>query len=217
MNEKINIWIIEDSKIFRRGMTRAIKNVNDIHCSHQFPAAEPALEQLKVGEEPNVILLDIDLPHMNGLEALQIIHEKYPEINVVILTVFDDSDKIFKAICFGARGYLLKTAPAHKVMEAIFLAADGGAPMSPEVASRVLNLFSEVIKGKRIPVNDYGLSTREKEVLELLGEGLVSKEIAWRLNVSPHTVINHQRNIYTKLHVSTNTGAVAKAIRENLI
>ncbi|MCM8524909.1 MAG: response regulator transcription factor [Lentisphaeraceae bacterium] len=218
MNKDISVWLIEDSEIYRKGLARAINTAEHMSCDRQFSKAEDALNELNKEQKPDVIFLDVGLPGMSGLEALEIIRESSPEIHVVILTVFDDSDKIFKAICLGARGYLLKTGPMNTVVEAVLQAADGGAPMTPDVASRVLTLFSDMAEDRTVKdENDYGLTAREKEVLELLADGLLSKEIADRLSVSAYTITNHLRNIYTKLHVSTNTGAVAKAIREGLI
>jgi two-component system nitrate/nitrite response regulator NarL len=131
--------------------------------------------------------------------------------------VFDDSDKIFKAVCAGANGYLLKTDSTDAVVNSVRQAAEGGAPMGAEVAERVLKLFAKLANTQRTQAEDYGLSPREKEVLGQMAEGLVNKEIAAVLDVSVHTVTNHIRSIYAKLHVNTNTGAVAKAIREGLV
>lgn len=218
MSNDIRVWLIEDSEIYRKGLARAINTAEHMSCEKQFNKAEDALSELKSQQAPDVIFLDVGLPGMSGLEALEIIRKTNPEICVVILTVFDDSDKIFKAICLGARGYLLKTGPMNTVVEAVIQAADGGAPMTPDVASRVLTLFSDMATDQQpSDQNDYGLTVREKEVLEHLAEGLVTKEIADQLSVSAYTITNHLRNIYTKLHVNTNTGAVAKAIREGLI
>jgi DNA-binding NarL/FixJ family response regulator len=129
-----------------------------------------------------------------------------------MLTAFDDSDKIFRAICAGASGYLLKTAPIERIVEAIEEALRGGAPLTPQVAQSVLRMFATLAQ----PAQDYGLTAREKKILELMTQGLIKKEIADRLGVSYHTVDTHLRNIYTKLHVHSRTGAVAKAIKERL-
>jgi DNA-binding NarL/FixJ family response regulator len=154
---------------------------------------------------------------MDGLDALGEFRRRIPDTRVVLLTVFEDPDKIFRAICAGANGYLLKTGSTATVVEAIQHAAAGGAPMTPAIAARVLSLFARIAGAPAQGRSEYGLTVREKEVLELLAEGLVAKEIAARLGISLHTVTNHQRSIYAKLHVGTNTGAVAKAIRERLI
>ena len=215
--EEIRVWLVEDNEIYRRGLSRAIDSANGMSCGGEFECAETALEALSTAEAPEVILLDVGLPGMDGLAALEKIRKLSPESRVVILTVFNDSDKIFKAVCSGANGYLLKTASTDAVVTAVRQAAEGGAPMGAEVAERVLTLFATLAKTKRAQADDYGLSPRETEVLQQMAEGLVTKQIAAALDVSIHTVTNHIRSIYAKLHVNTNTGAVAKAIREGLV
>ena len=214
---EIEVWLVEDNEIYRRGLARAIDSAPGMSCGGEFDCAETALEALNVRPAPEVILLDVGLPGMDGLAALERIRELAPASRVVILTVFNDSDKIFRAVCSGANGYLLKTASTDDVVTAIRQAAEGGAPMGAEVAARVLSLFAKFVPKKAMQSGDYGLSPREKEVLGQMAEGLVTKEIATALGVSVHTVTNHIRSIYAKLHVNTNTGAVAKAIREGLV
>lgn len=215
---EIEVWLVEDNEIYRRGLARAIDSASGMNCGDQFDRSETALEALKTQRAPDVILLDVGLPGIDGLAALETIRELAPQSRVVILTVFDDSDKIFKAVCTGANGYLLKTASTDELVTAVRQAADGGAPMGAEVAARVLTLFAKMAQTNPEPANDdYGLSPREREVLGQMAEGLVNKEIASELGVSVHTVTNHIRSIYAKLHVNTNTGAVAKAIREGLV
>ena len=215
--EEIQVWLVEDNEIYRRGLSRAIDSASGMSCGGEFESAETALEALSTPATPEVILLDVGLPGMDGLAALEKIRKVSPKSRVVILTVFNDSDKIFKAVCSGANGYLLKTASTDAVVTAVRQAAEGGAPMGAEVAERVLTLFAALAKTKRAQADDYGLSPRETEVLQQMAEGLVNKQIAAALDVSIHTVTNHIRSIYAKLHVNTNTGAVAKAIREGLV
>ncbi|MEM1225056.1 MAG: response regulator transcription factor [Planctomycetota bacterium] len=211
------VWLVEDNEIFRRGLVRAIDSDRHMRCGGEFECAEAMLESLIDRPRPDVVLLDVGLPGMDGLEALKRFRQLAPKTRVVILTVFDDSDKIFKAVCAGANGYLLKSASTTDVVTAIGQAADGGAPMGAEVAERVLTLFAGLARTKATNTDDYGLSPRETEVLASMAEGLLAKEIARDLGVSSHTVTNHIRSIYAKLHVNTNTGAVAKAIREGLV
>ena len=213
---EINVWLVEDSEIYRRGLRRAIDSADGMSCPHAFPDAEAALGKIDDGA-PDVILLDVGLPGMDGLSALKHIAQVAPDTRTVLLTVFNDTDKIFDAVCAGANGYLLKTASTDQVINAIRQAADGGAPMDPDVAERVLNLFNQLAQSKPQQPEDYGLSDREKQILDQMANGLVNKEIAEILDISPHTVVNHMRSIYSKLHVHTNTGAVAKAIREGLV
>lgn len=213
----ISVWLIEDNEIYRRGLARAIDSDTMMSCAAQFGSAETALDAFRTETIPQVVLLDVGLPGMDGLTALERIRQISPRVRVIILTVFDDSDKIFQAVCLGANGYLLKTASTGEVVDAVRQAADGGAPMGAEVAQRVLTLFAEIANAKKASADAYGISPRERAVLEKMADGLVNKEIALVLDVSVHTVGNHMRSIYAKLHVNTNTGAVAKAIREGLI
>lgn len=212
----ITVWLVEDSEIYRRGLVRAIDSAEGMSCPQAFADAESALNAVEAAA-PRVILLDVGLPGMDGLSALKKFARIVPDTRIVLLTVFNDTDKIFDAVCAGANGYLLKTASTEQVLSAIRQAAGGGAPMDPDVADRVLQLFNQLAQAKSAQVADYGLSNREKQILEQMARGLVNKEIADVLNISPHTVVNHMRSIYSKLHVNTNTGAVAKAIREGLV
>jgi DNA-binding NarL/FixJ family response regulator len=158
-------------------------------------------------------MLDVGLPGMNGLELLAKVREISPDTRVVILTAFEDEEKIFRAICSGASGYLLKTATADQITGAIAEAVAGGAPMTPSIAKRVLEMFSRMAPAK----TDYGLSDREKMVLEKMVNGLTKKEIAAVLDMNFHTVDAALRSIYSKLEVNTRTGAVAKALKEKLV
>lgn len=213
----IEVWLVEDNEVYRRGLVKALDSAIGIHCSGKFDRAETALEAILKTSSPDVILLDVGLPGMDGLTALEAFRRRIPDCNIVILTVFNDPDKIFKAVCSGANGYLLKTKSSSSVVNAVRQAAVGGAPMDTAVAQRILGLFDRFEKTNGVQGDDYGLSPREKDVLEQMAEGLVIKEIAYILHISTHTATNHIRSIYNKLHVNTNTGAVAKAIREGLV
>lgn len=209
---RIAVWLVEDNETFRNTVARALSRVPDLECSHRFGNAEEALEALRKGALANVILLDVELPGMNGIEAVGRIKSLSPSTRVIMLTVVDSHNKVFNAICAGASGYLLKTSPGEKIVEAIHEVHTGGAPMTPQVARSVLDMFTRF----QAPREDYGLTERERRILELMIEGLIKKEIADQLSISYHTVDTHLRNIYTKLHVHTRTGAVAKAIKERL-
>ncbi len=213
----IQVWLIEDNEIYRRGLEKILNSANDIVCSGKFDRAETALQAIETHPSPEVILLDVGLPGMDGITAIEGFREKIPKCNVVILTVFNDPDKIFKAVCAGANGYLLKSDTSESLLNSVRYAADGGAPMDTAVAERVLSLFDRFETPRNSSEANYGLSKREKEVLKQMSDGLVIKEIADVLNISIHTATNHMRRIYEKLHVNTNTGAVAKAIREGLV
>jgi DNA-binding NarL/FixJ family response regulator len=208
----ISVWLIEDNHSFRHTVVRVLEGVPGLECTRHFANSEEALEELAHGAVPDVVLLDVELPGLNGLEAVKRIKSISPSTRVIMLTVFDDHDKIFRAICAGASGYLLKTSPMERIIESVREAYAGGAPMTPRVARSVLDMFQRA----SAPHQDYGLTAREQTILELMTKGLIKKEIADQLSVSYHTVDTHLRNIYTKLHVHTRTGAVSKALKERL-
>lgn len=209
----IDVWVIEDNETLRRTVARVLGKHKDMNCSHQFDRCEDAFTVLLEGERPDVILLDLGLPGMSGIEGIQRIKGSLPDIEILVFSVFDDNDRVFKAICSGASGYLLKTSSMTEIPEAIREVVDGGAPMNARIARRVLEMFSKMAPSNK----DYGLTTRETEVLDQMVEGLTKKEIADRLDLSFHTVDKHIRGIYSKLHVNTMTGAVAKALKEGLL
>lgn len=208
----ITIWLIEDNHTFRNTVARVLNSSAGMDCSQRFSNAEDALDALVGGAVPEVILLDVELPGQNGIEAVSKIKSVVPSTRVVMLTAFDDHDKIFRALCAGASGYLLKTSPVERIVEGIQEVVRGGAPFTPQVAQKVLRMFSKLGQ----PKTDYGLTEREQKIIELMTKGLIKKEIADQLDLSYHTVDTHLRNIYTKLHVHSRTGAVAKALNERL-
>src|SRR5437016_7171796 len=212
LTRPIIVWLVEDNHSFRHTIVRVLNQAQDLECSHDFASSEEALDELARGAVPDVVLLDVELPGLNGLEAVKRIKSIAPSSHVIMLTVFDDHDKIFKALCSGASGYLLKTSPMEKIIESIREAYTGGAPLTPRVARSVLDMFARA----SLPHQDYGLTAREQNILELMTRGLIKKEIADNLSLSYHTVDTHLRNIYSKLHVHTRTGAVSKALKEQL-
>jgi len=208
----VAVWVIEDNHTFRKTVARVLSAQEDMECPQAFANAEAALDALRGGAVPDVILVDVELPGLNGIEAVKAIKSICPSTRVVMLTAFDDPDKIFRAVCAGASGYLLKTAPIERIVESVHEALAGGAPLTPQVARSVLQMFASFVQ----PSQDYGLTEREQHILELMTQGLIKKEIADKLELSYHTVDTHLRNIYTKLHVHSRTGAVAKALKEKL-
>ena len=208
----LTVWLVEDYAPFRNTVSRLLNGTEGMACTHIFATAEDALRSLKTQAKPSAILVDVGLPGMNGIEFLTKVREQAPETRVII-TAFEDEDKVFRAICAGAAGYLLKSADATQITSAILEAHAGGAPMTPSIARRVLEMFSRMAPAK----TDYGLSEREKLVLEKMVEGLTKKEIANVLDMNFHTVDAALRSIYTKLEVNTRTGAVAKALKEKLV
>lgn len=213
-----DIWLVEDNRIFATGVQRAIERMEGMRCGGNFRTVEEALEALEGDKLPQVILLDVQLPGMDGITAISHIKSKAPLAYCVILTVFDDAEKIFRAVCAGASGYILKSSTGEQIGEAIRQVVDGGAPMTPEVARKVLDAFAKAgSMHSQNADNEYDLTKRQRDILRLMADGLVKKEIADELGISVHTVSTHMQRVYDKLHVTTNTGAVAKALRERLI
>ena len=208
-----SVWIVEDNALFRESFTDVINDVEGLVCPCAFESCEEALAELQGGDAPEMVLMDIGLPGIDGVEGISRIHAISPTTRVLMLTVHEDQDNVFNALCAGAAGYVLKPRSADQVVGAIQEAREGGVPMSPQIARRVLTIFQRFAA----PEHDYGLTRREAEVLELLVEGQTQKTIAKQLFVSEHTVNTHVRNIYAKLHVHTRSGAVAKALKERLV
>jgi DNA-binding NarL/FixJ family response regulator len=210
------VWLVEDNTIFANSVRRVIDDLDGLTCTGAFHSVEQAFEALDAGESPDVILLDVQLPGLDGITALATFKARAPQARTVILTVFDDADKIYRAVCAGASGYVLKSAGIDAIGGAIGQVIEGGAPMTPAVARKVLEGFAMMDAGMA-EHHEYNLTPREQEILRLLADGLVKKEIAETLGISGHTVSTHLQRVYEKLHVKTNTGAVAKALRERLI
>lgn len=210
----VRVWLIEDNVPFRRAVARLINKLDGMTCAGEFGSAEESFRRLAIGDIPDVMLLDVGLPGINGLDAVGKIRKALPQTRVIILTAFEDDDKIVKAICNGASGYLLKSAPMEEITDAITDVLGGGAPINPRIAKRVLELFSNMAppEGK-----DYGLTPRERQILDRMVEGRIKKEIASDLDMNYHTVDAHIRSIYSKLEVHTRAGAVAKALKEHLL
>ncbi|MEP6662125.1 MAG: response regulator transcription factor [Verrucomicrobiota bacterium] len=206
------VWTIEDNAAFRSSLTRVLNQLPGLTCPCSFSSCEEAFIKLKHFSAPDVILLDVGLPGIDGLTGIGRFKTLAPQTHVIILTVFDDHDKIFTAICAGASGYLLKGVHPEKIGESIQEVLNGGAPITSRIARSMLEMFAKMAA----PAKDYGLTTREKEVLNLLVKGQTKKEIAAETSVSYHTIDSHFRNIYTKLQVHSQSGAVAKAVKENL-
>lgn len=207
---KITAAIIEDHSNFREGLAFFINSSEGYSCENKFASVEEALKNFKACD---VLLLDIHLPGKSGIEAIPHLKEKYPNIKIIMMTVFEDDENIFNSILAGADGYLLKKTPPLKILSAIEDVLEGGAPMSPFVAKKVMDYFREKDEIK----NDYQLTAREKEILALLVDGADSRQIAEKLFISYETVRNHLKNIYQKLQVTSKVQAVTKAIKERLI
>ena len=179
----------------------------------QFGSMEEALAKVE-WDAPDVVLADIGLPGMNGIEGVRRLKSRYPALQILMLTIYADNEHIFEAICGGASGYLLKDTPPGKLLEAIRELRDGGAPMSPEIAYKVVQMFQRAAPPKN---GDNQLSAREIEVLKLLADGHVYKTAADKLSLSVDTIRFHVRNIYEKLHVHSKSEAVLKAFRSGIL
>lgn len=207
------VWIVEDNAEYRETVRELIDETDDLSCTRAFSSGEELFEHLNGTFLPDAMLVDIGLPGMSGTEIVERVHRLSSDTQMVMLTIHEDNDRIFRSICAGASGYLLKTATPNRILAALREVREGGAPMTPAIARRVLSLFSQV----NTPKHDYGLTKKEKVVLEQLIEGKKKKEIATALFVSPHTVDTHLRNIYRKLHVHSKTEAVAVALKERVV
>ena len=207
----IRVAIIEDHDDFREGLARMLGLTEGFDCVGAYSSLEKALTRIP---EPDVILLDIGLPGKSGIEGIPLLREKFPDVQIIMMTVFEDETYIFDAITQGANGYLLKKTHPAKVMTAIEEAAGGGMPMSPIIARKAMELFRRFAPSERL---DTTLTPREIEVLRLLVDGLNYAKIAEKLFLSIETVRNHFRHIFEKLHVHSKTEVVSKALKEHLI
>lgn len=210
------VWLVEDNATLRRSIARLVDAIAGFRCAAQYQRCEDALSQLAADAPagPDIVLLDVGLPGMSGLDGVSQIKDLSPRTQVVILTVFDDDEKIYRAICAGASGYLLKGAPVADLTAALADVSRGGSPMTPRIARRVLEMFSKLApRTGHAP----GLTPRERQIVEGMADGLTNKEIAARLGLSVHTTDSYTRVIYEKLHVNTRGGAVAKAMRDRLV
>jgi DNA-binding NarL/FixJ family response regulator len=213
--DMIKVAIVEDNQTIREGLSALINGTEGYKCVAAFRDCETFLNKLNQ-LEVDVVLMDIGLPGMSGIEGVAQAVKKNPDLNILMLTIYEDSEKVFDALCSGASGYLVKKTPPAKLLEAIKDAHDGGSPMSSGIARQVINAFKET-KAKTFKDEDYKLSSREIEVLNLLADGYNYQEIAESMFISVDTVRHHIRNIYKKLHVHSQSEAVAKAIRKKII
>lgn len=202
----ITVSIIDDDAGVRESIASYINAARDLRCISTFSNAQEALENLPA-KKPDVLLMDINMPEMNGIECARKLSTAMPSINILMLTVFDDSDKIFQALAAGASGYLLKRSQPSKLLAAIREVHGGGAPMSATIARKVVRSFRHAAEtGSK----NEGLSPREEQVLDCLAKGYVYKQISEELHISIDTIRTYIRRIYDKLHVHSRTEAVAK-------
>lgn len=209
-----NIWIVEDHELFAKQIRRLLAGEDDLKCSYHFTNAADLFDKLRfTSERPDLLLLDLGLPRRDGLEVLSELHTALPDLKVLILTAYDDREKVYRAICNGASGYLLKTADPDEILSGIRDVIHGASALSSPIAKMILEGFS-----RHGPVEDIEpLTTREEDVLRFLVKGLIKKEIADQLGISQHTVDMHLRSVYRKLHVRSQTEAVSKALRQGIV
>ena len=209
----IRAMIVEDQKDLREGLSTLVNFTPGFTCVGAFRTMEECIARIR-HEVPDVILSDIGLPGMSGIEGIRVIKEMHPDLTVLVLTVYDDNEKIFDALCAGATGYLLKQTEPAELLRSVKEAVAGGAPMSPEVAARVIKLFREVRPPEKV---DYDLTPHELRLLKLLVDGYNYVTAAEQLKISYNTIKFHVRNIYDKLQVHSKSEAVAIAMRDRLV
>ncbi len=210
----IRVTIFEDNRSLREGLVQLINGGDGFTCSGAFPNCLNVRKNI-AETTPDVVLMDIEMPGISGVEAVKLAKEKFPEVKVLMETIFDDNDKIFNSICNGAEGYILKNTPPLQILAAIREIYEGGAPMTPSIASKVLKMFKN--KPKESTSEEFNLTEREKEILKCLVDGMSYKIIAETCFISPETVSGHIKNIYKKLQVHSKSEAVVKAIRRKIV
>ena len=209
----IQVLVVEDNTSYRSALIQTLADTEDLDCQQGFSTSEAAMSALAVGPAPDVILLDLGLPGKGGLEAIPEFKAALPNVHILVLTQFDDKPKVVQAIAAGVSGYLLKTSSLEEIVAGIREVMAGGSPLNAQIARMILTTFRHFV-----PKEDPGdLTDRERDVLALLAEGLIKKEVADRLAISFHTVDSHVRSIYRKLQVRNLSAALRKAMRQGLI
>ncbi len=203
---KKTVVVVEDDKGLREQLVQILESTSDIQCLGAYASAEEALPQI-LAKNPDVVLMDIKLPHMSGIQCVAEIKKTSPAMQIIMVTVYEDSERIFRALKAGANGYLVKSSPPEQLLAAIRDVHQGGAPLSSHIASKVVKHFHMVGNS---PTESENLSPREREVLDLLAEGFIYKEIGDKLNIGTATVRTYVKNICQKMHVRSRLEAVAK-------
>jgi DNA-binding NarL/FixJ family response regulator len=210
----IKVVIFEDNTNLRRGLTTLINGSDGFECTGAFGNCDKLIKNIS-DTNPDVILMDIEMPGINGIEAVKILKPQFPGIKILMETIFEDDEKVFHSICSGAEGYILKNTPPSQILEAIKEIHEGGAPMTPSIASKVLAMFKSGTSFSKD--ESHNLTDRELEVLKFLVDGMSYKLIAEKCFVSIDTVSSHVKNIYKKLQVHSKAEAVAKAIKGKIV
>ena len=212
--KNIRVTIFEDNTLLRDGLFSLIDASDGFLCAGAFSNCKRVLANIEE-TKPDVILMDIEMPGISGIEAVRMVKEKFPQVKILMETIFEDDDKIFQSICNGAEGYIIKNTPPGEMLDAIKEIHDGGAPMTPAIALKVMHMFRQNLSSTT--GNIFNLSAREKEVLKCLVEGMSYKMVADKCFISIETVRGHIKNIYEKLHVHSKSEAVVKAIKGKIV
>jgi len=210
----IKVVIFEDNTNLRRGLTTLINGSNGFECTGAFGNCDNLIKNI-TDTKPDVVLMDIQMPGMDGIEAVKMLKPQFPEIKILMETIFEDDEKVFNSICSGAEGYILKNTPPVQILQAIREIHCGGAPMTPSIASKVLAMFKSGTSFTRD--ESYNLTEREMEILKYLVDGMSYKAVAEKCFVSLDTVSSHVKNIYKKLQVHSKSEAVGKAIKGKIV
>jgi len=210
----IRVVIFEDNPNLRVGLYQLINGSPGFMCAGAFEDCSRLIKNIK-DTNPDIVLMDIQMPGIDGIEGVRILRDKFPGLKILMQTVFEEDEKIFQSILAGASGYILKNTPPARILDALKELHEGGAPMSPSIATKVLKMISTPSKSS--PSQSFNLSDREKEILSCLVKGMRYKRIAEVCFISVDTVRGHIRSIYEKLHVHSKSEAVAKAIKGNIV
>ena len=210
----IKVAIFEDNRNLREGLFHLINGTEGYQCVGSFANCDRLVKHLE-DARPDVVMMDIEMPGISGIEGVKIIKENFPEIKILMETIFEDDNKIFESICNGAEGYILKNTPPAEILNAIKEIYQGGAPMTPSVASKVLKMFKQ--KTALEVSESFDLTDREREILRYLTEGMSYKMVASTCNISIETVSGHIKNIYKKLQVHSKSEAVIKAMKQKIV
>jgi len=214
-NGKIRVMLFEDNKHLRDSLYFLIATSAEFECVAAFPDTRQALQHVR-HFKPDVIMTDIEMPVMNGIDTTRLIKGEYPAMKILVLTVFEDKEKIFQALCAGGSGYILKNSTPEQILQALMDTYKGGSPLSPSVAKLVVQFF-QLNMPVAATTEDYNLTPKEKELLECLADGKSYKMIADKMGISLETVKTHMKSVYKKLHVNSSHEAVAKVIRQRIV
>lgn len=213
-NRTYNVWIVEDDVMFKESLEDLMNIYNEFNLVHSVDSVEKAIQGFGIKDKPDIILEDIGLPGLSGIEAISIYKKLYPEVLIIILTIFDDDERVFDAIKAGADGYLLKRTPGTEIVNGMKQVIKGGASISPPIAKKMMRMLANPSKENK---KESILTDRETIILKYLIDGLTINAIAEKLIISRHTVDTHTKNIYKKLHVHNRSSLVSTAIKKGLI